>query len=786
MTNISQIKVDSDWGQEAARINQNFQNMNTDLEKVKSATTKFRGYFTSEAGLKSKYPSPKVGDTAWVGEPYPGKVYDVVTDGTWHNTEKAPDTDSVDLTDYAKKAELVELEGKTSLLQDDTDKNTSEISETKAKVEENSSSIASLKLEKQDTLNFDAIPTLGSNNPVTSGGIRTALDEQKSEVDAAKEEAIQTINETEQSAITNFNAQRVTPEMLSESTKQLINTAGGGTINNLPDDEDLTSQDDGTGSYVMKLADRSYNPTNFSGKGYKIIRKNIVDGKNVLTQDMINEANTVYEIRYDFDLNEAEITIPENCTLYFIGGSLYNGSIKYTNTYILGNAFMDTDILSNSTIANPEIIIDWFGAIPNDKSVDNGKIFDKLSKISNITTIIVPGGTYYCNSFIIPAFATIKGNRVNSIIKANSDGKTYSYSDWTINNIFIAVQSPYCTLQDINIDGGEQEGYSNICLGLYQVAYLFRCIGCRFLNGKLGAIHQYIRGGFNLYKECEFLTGGDEFTVRLSGEVDTTMFERCNFERINKSTSTIIWIDETITIVKAFCFKNNRFEEIVASYIFKIKNAGYQMYIGKNMYLCPNLKNNAVIYYLDNQATNTIVEDEDFQSIGSVAHPFIINPNNIFSLEINNPVFSLNDNCIGYLDENGEFHTLFSGTEFAPCILIKSINRYSLHPNATKDSKFALPQNVTIGLMNIYYEGTKAIIDTGSPVQYPTLKGNRLFAQKKDGTEFELTWLLQNIFGTSSNRPTSPSVGSFYYDNTIKKPIWWNGSNWVDATGEIM
>lgn len=115
MTNISQIKVDSDWGQEAARINQNFQNINTDLEKVKSATTKFRGYFTSEAGLKSKYPSPQVGDTAYVGEPYPGIVYDVVTDGTWHNTGKAPDTDSVELQDYAKKAELVELEGQVTL-----------------------------------------------------------------------------------------------------------------------------------------------------------------------------------------------------------------------------------------------------------------------------------------------------------------------------------------------------------------------------------------------------------------------------------------------------------------------------------------------------------------------------------------------------------------------------------------------------------------------------------------------------------------------------------------------
>ena len=68
------------------------------------------------------------------------------------------------------------------------------------------------------------------------------------EVNAAKEDALQAIAENEQSAITNFNSQRVTPEMLSESTKQLIESSGGGTITNLADDEDITSVDDGTGS----------------------------------------------------------------------------------------------------------------------------------------------------------------------------------------------------------------------------------------------------------------------------------------------------------------------------------------------------------------------------------------------------------------------------------------------------------------------------------------------------------------------------------------------------------
>lgn len=107
MSNISQVKKESNWGDASTTINSNFQNLNTDLEKVKSSTTKFKGYFTSESSLKDKYPSPQSGDTAWVGEPYPGKVYDVQS-GQWHNTNTAPDTGSVELNDYVNKTEFEE------------------------------------------------------------------------------------------------------------------------------------------------------------------------------------------------------------------------------------------------------------------------------------------------------------------------------------------------------------------------------------------------------------------------------------------------------------------------------------------------------------------------------------------------------------------------------------------------------------------------------------------------------------------------------------------------------
>ena len=112
----------------------------------------------------------------------------------------------------------------------------------------------------------------------------------------------------------------------------------------LPDEEDLTkSLPDENGNSYLSLKDREYNPTGFSGLGRIILRKNIVEieepvygkvKKNILHQDMFTQSNTIYEIRYDFDLNGEEITIPEGCVLDFQGGSFSNGTIKGNSTAI--------------------------------------------------------------------------------------------------------------------------------------------------------------------------------------------------------------------------------------------------------------------------------------------------------------------------------------------------------------------------------------------------------------------------------------------------------------------
>lgn len=111
-----------------------------------------------------------------------------------------------------------------------------------------------------------------------------------------------------------------------------------GNVTNTPDEEDLTSINVG-GTDVLKFKDKPYTPLTYSGMGRKILRKNIVDGVNTLTQSMMQDANTIYVIKYDFDLRGATIEVPEKCVLEFNGGSLDNGVLLGNKTSIVAGSY---------------------------------------------------------------------------------------------------------------------------------------------------------------------------------------------------------------------------------------------------------------------------------------------------------------------------------------------------------------------------------------------------------------------------------------------------------------
>lgn len=214
----------------------------------------------------------------------------------------------------------------------------------------------------------------------------------------------------------------------------------------LPDEEDITSNNDDK----LKFADRKYNPKKFSGKGYKILRKNIQDGKNILSQSMINQQNTVYEIRYDYDLNNQEITIPEGSTLKFNGGSLSNGTLIYSVTdldFLQGEIkIKDLKINCNNTSSS------WYITNPiiNLSILSFGTIDHREQKL-NLTPL--------WNNF----YNFVKTITYNTNVKINL---TIPTANWYITEIMFvpfSVNIDFCNSQ-LYLDNVNTHDYI-ICLG---------------------------------------------------------------------------------------------------------------------------------------------------------------------------------------------------------------------------------------------------------------------------------------------------------------------------------
>lgn len=169
----------------------------------------------------------------------------------------------------------------------------------------------------------------------------------------------------------------ITVDMLSDAVKQLI---GFGPIVNFPDDEFLTTKG---GRITPK--DRNYDPNNYSGMGRKILRKNMVNGVNVLTQKMMSCPNTVYVITYDYSLRGQTITVPDNCVLQFEGGSLKNGTLIGDNTVIEANfntVIFDTTITIAGTWNIKHIYDSWFAFNPASTFISN-QIISNILALSN-------------------------------------------------------------------------------------------------------------------------------------------------------------------------------------------------------------------------------------------------------------------------------------------------------------------------------------------------------------------------------------------------------------------
>lgn len=119
---------------------------------------------------------------------------------------------------------------------------------------------------------------------------------------------------------------------VEDLSKELIDyILGIRTTGVLPNSEDLKFNQNNELSFADRASEEDY-----LGYGYTYLRKNIVDGKNLLEQNLINKEHTIYNVRYKYDLDGQTITIPSNTVLDMsFGGSFCNGKIKFSENVIV-------------------------------------------------------------------------------------------------------------------------------------------------------------------------------------------------------------------------------------------------------------------------------------------------------------------------------------------------------------------------------------------------------------------------------------------------------------------
>lgn len=280
-----------------------------------------------------------------------------------------------------------------------------------------------------------------------------------------------------------------------------------GDVTNAPDEEDITTDEND----LLKFANRG----TLHGMGYVILRRD----KTFAAQ--VTLANTIYEIRYDFDLGGASVTIPSGCVLQFNGGSISNGLVDLNFCKIQGNAKIFSDVSGRiSNMAD----CGWFGA-SQDPGVDCGIAINKAATISD--DIYLGPGVYYFSTPIVigktpaatrsPKIIRFDGKLIYngavedaSLIKITSGANTSSleypsiyisevsvdtnrviYSD-TYNSNCIGIDFENCICADIHI--GKISG-ANTGIRLYGNGK-----GCSYNNISVGRI-EYFNYGIRLYQD---------------------------------------------------------------------------------------------------------------------------------------------------------------------------------------------------------------------------------------------------------------------------------------------
>ena len=287
-----------------------------------------------------------------------------------------------------------------------------------------------------------------------------------------------------------------------------------------PDEEDITAVPSGNVN-VLKLKNRDTS----NGMGYIILRKD----KTAIEQ--MTEPKTIYEIRYDFDLDGGTLEVPEGCVLDFKGGSFSNGTIVGNNTTIISGLTQILNVNLTGTWFGKGHIT-WFGADVNKE--DNSDAIQRC--MDAFDTTIIDVGTYKVTKTLIGSKSSvIKGddniysnNRISFIPESDDVTTLFSLPNGTVQ---------YYVIEGIRLMGnkaatveGAKWKSGTICIDITSGANinLRHCMVFGFAKGLVSNFNSY----YNNIDHCRFdsvHTCLDSFSPNNLIVTNTRVQNFCNF-----------------------------------------------------------------------------------------------------------------------------------------------------------------------------------------------------------------------------------------------------------------
>ena len=558
-----------------------------------------------------------------------------------------------------------------------------------------------------------------------------------------------------------------------------------GDVTNAPDEEDITSNDG-----LLKLADRSA----INGMGYVILRKDKTFAEQVI------KANTIYDIRYDFDLGGQEITIPEGCVLDFQGGSLSDG-VVVGNFIIRDCGSVNTPLFKNVLVEsnNKSYYLSWFVSEDEDAAPILNTICSKLNKCVFFDKKVQMGSTVKCASgtriqglVTMRNYVTIPNTFIGDCVFQCFSDKDTAINSISISDIEVSFEgeiSDYCPIfldleyllrgsyfQNICIkkwnntairtgyhnysDVSEAIEFSQIVVSMMtntdrvvpvvSLTKLHESIfsNCRFFNTSNFNDETTLPDGYNGSYIVDMLNSNDvTFTNCFFGgqkgpiiNVNTSKNHLCSgvrfinntFENIYRSEQGDLGVivkayDTNAAVIDSFYWYGNRYNYPTAKLTMALTNVLYSVVISPKFYVTATGCNGNVVLLskntVDNSSTNELLEYSDGK------HKYIqLNKDKTFDIFRHSNYTRLTSK------------SLSGSTEYTA--------------------------SIQLGGDNIYDNRIK------------------LFLNGEVVATFTNAGLLPNVNATGSELPTTAvTKGKMIFDANTNKPLWWDGSKWVDAAG---